>query len=72
MKKDFMSLEVGFIYKNVNIIHDDATKNKIRRHLLDINDVISEEDIRSVLVTFPGTDNERKSLQATEESQFKV
>jgi hypothetical protein len=72
MKKNFISNEVGFIYKNVNIIHDDATKNKIRRHLLDINDVISEEDIRSILVTFPGAENERKNSQSIEEKLFEA
>lgn len=27
---------------------DENTKNKIRKHLTDINDVISEEDIRNI------------------------
>ena len=34
---------------------DEATYNKIRRHLTDINDVISEEDIRNIII-FPLSD----------------
>ncbi len=30
------------------VYHDEATKQKIQRHLNDINDVITEDDIRNI------------------------
>lgn len=72
MKKDFISYESGFFYSKVNVFNDHATKNKISRHLLDINDVISEEDIRSALVTFPETEIERKMSLSKAEKQINV
>lgn len=35
-------------YHNQQIFLDTNTKNKIQRHLTDINDVITEEDIRNI------------------------
>lgn len=35
-------------YTISNIFTDRATKEKIHRHLNDINDVITEEDIRNI------------------------
>ena len=49
--------EHGFFYKPTDVFNDKATRNKIDRHLLDINDVISEDDIRNIQVSFPANDN---------------
>ncbi len=49
--------EHGFFYKPIDIFNDKATRNKIDRHLLDINDVISEDDIRNIQVSFPVHEN---------------
>ena len=38
---------------NLNIFKDNVTKNKISRHLVDINDTITEEDIRNIIVHIP-------------------
>ena len=38
---------------NLNIFKDDVTRNKISRHLMDINDTITEEDIRNIKVNIP-------------------
>ena len=35
-------------YQRSSIFYDEATKEKITRHLTDINDRISEEDIRNI------------------------
>ena len=35
-------------YQHSSLYFDEATKNKIQRHLTDINDRISEEDIRNI------------------------
>ncbi|MEP7164432.1 MAG: hypothetical protein ABI741_07055 [Ferruginibacter sp.] len=40
-------------YTPHNIFNDMATKNKIDKHLLDINDIISEDDIRNIKVSIP-------------------
>ena len=37
---------------------DDVTRKKIKKHLSDINDVITDEDIKNVVVT--GTKKEKK------------
>jgi hypothetical protein len=44
--------------KNVEPYHfsDEATRKKIKRHLADIKDVITEKDIANVKV--PGTEND--------------
>ncbi len=38
-------------YKPFDVFDDKATKSKIYRHLVDINDVISEDDIRNIKVS---------------------
>jgi len=40
-------------YKPLDIFNDSVTKSKIYRHLIDINDTITEEDIRNIKVSFP-------------------
>ncbi len=35
-------------YQHSSLYFDEVTKNKIQRHLTDINDHISEEDIRNI------------------------
>ena len=46
-----------FMHKPGDIFNDNVTKNKIYRHLNDINDVISEDDIRNIKVAIPGSEN---------------
>lgn len=36
------------------LFSDEITKNKIRKHLTDINDVISEDDIRNIQTDMGG------------------
>jgi hypothetical protein len=47
---------------------DDATKKKIKKHLSDINDEISEEDIRNVKV--PGKDSRENKNKKTEDEEL--
>jgi hypothetical protein len=35
-------------YQAASLYYDEATKSKIQRHLTDINDRITEEDIRNI------------------------
>jgi hypothetical protein len=35
-------------YEHSSLYFDESTKNKIHRHLTDINDHITEEDIRNI------------------------
>ncbi len=46
---------------------DEATKNKIKRHLCDIKDVITEEDIANVKI--PGCEDETPSPPVDENIQ---
>ncbi|MEO6489907.1 MAG: hypothetical protein ABIO04_08225 [Ferruginibacter sp.] len=43
-------------FHTFNIFNDNATKDKIYRHLNDINDTITEEDIRNIKVSIPSTE----------------
>lgn len=45
---------------------DEATKNKIKRHLTDIKDVITENDIANVKI--PGKENDVNSPEEKETS----
>lgn len=60
-------MEHGFFYQPTDIFNDKATRNKIDRHLLDINDVISEDDIRNIQVSFPVHDNNGSHSNTREE-----
>ena len=40
-------------YRHHDIFNDQVTKSKINKHLLDINDTISEDDIRNIKVSIP-------------------
>ncbi|MBS1732478.1 MAG: hypothetical protein JST02_04195 [Bacteroidetes bacterium] len=44
-------------YRRTDIFNDQETRNKIYRHLCDINDVISEDDIRKVKVSITPAEN---------------
>lgn len=57
MESNFKISKTEFSYKPLDIFNDKVTKSKIYRHLVDINDIISEEDIRNIKVTFPVSDN---------------
>lgn len=41
------------VHQGPSIFRDDVTKNKISRHLMDINDTITEEDIRNINIHMP-------------------
>jgi hypothetical protein len=41
---------------------DEATYNKIHRHLTDINDIISEEDIRNIKIYGFSTETELNTI----------
>mgnify|MGYP001170223707 FL=1 len=57
MENNFKISKQVFNYRPADVFNDRETKNKIDRHLLDINDVISEDDIRNIKVSFPVYDN---------------
>jgi len=57
MENNFKTRNTDFVYRPADVFNDKATKSKIYRHLNDINDVISEEDIRNIKVSIPGSDN---------------
>ena len=57
MESNFKISRNEHIYKPLDIFDDRATKNKIYRHLVDINDTISEEDIRNIKVTISDLGN---------------
>lgn len=44
-----------FGYRSINIFNDSITKRKIQNHLVDINDKITEDDIRNIKVSIPET-----------------
>jgi len=56
MESNLKSSANNSIYKPVDVFNDNVTKSKIYRHLNDINDVISEDDIRNIKVSIPGTE----------------
>ena len=51
MESNFKSSKTEFGYKPLDIFNDSVTKSKIYRHLIDINDTITEEDIRNIKVS---------------------
>lgn len=57
MENNLKISKQGIHYRPADVFNDRETKNKIDRHLLDINDVISEDDIRNIKVSFPVYDN---------------
>jgi len=57
MEANYKISKTEYEYKHFDIFNDKATKNKISRHLIDINDIISEEDIRNIKVSIPGSEN---------------
>lgn len=69
MERDHKIPETELLFKPFDVFNDKETKNKIYRHLVDINDIISEDDIRNIKVAFPGSDtipvyrvNEKKAM----------
>lgn len=62
--------ETKFITKPHRIFFDEVTKKKIERHLSDINDTISDEDIRNVItdIRSGNADGDRGSNLYTEYS----
>ncbi|CAN5830130.1 hypothetical protein BH11BAC4_BH11BAC4_26910 [soil metagenome] len=56
MESNLKSSKTEFLYRPIDVFHDNVTKSKIYRHLNDINDVISEEDIRNIKVSIPGSE----------------
>ena len=57
MESNFKSSKTEFMHRPIDVFNDNATKSKIYRHLNDINDVISEDDIRNIKVSIPGSEN---------------
>ncbi len=57
MERNLKTSEASFLHRHTDIFNDSNTKNKIYRHLNDINDVISEDDIRNIKVSLPGSEN---------------
>ena len=53
MESNFKISKNEHIYKPLDIFNDKVTKSKIYRHLVDINDIISEDDIRNIRVAIP-------------------
>jgi hypothetical protein len=49
---------------------DETTKNKIKRHLKDINDVISENDIKNVKI--PGGEDETEKNEAAKVKENEI
>ncbi|MEO6187382.1 MAG: hypothetical protein ABIO82_05630 [Ginsengibacter sp.] len=41
--------DVNLPARRVHVFYDEATRQKINRHLSDINDTISDDDIRNVI-----------------------
>lgn len=57
MENNLKPRKTEFTYRSADVFNDNATKSKIYRHLNDINDVISEDDIRNIKVSIPGSDH---------------
>lgn len=53
MERNHKISKTDFSYKPAAAFVDQVTKSKINKHLLDINDTISEEDIRNIKVGVP-------------------
>lgn len=69
MENNLKISKQGIHYRPADVFNDRETKNKIDRHLLDINDVISEDDIRNIKVSFPVYDNKNRfSSNSNEET----
>ena len=56
MESNLKSSKTGYIPMPTDVFNDNVTKSKIYRHLNDINDVISEDDIRNIKVSIPGAE----------------
>lgn len=50
-------------YRPYDIFNDKLTKSKIDKHLIDINDIISEDDIRNIRVAIPDLGNTHYSSE---------
>ena len=63
-----LSNEHGFLDKlsRLRIYRDEATHEKIHRHLTDINDTITDEDIRNIRILFAETDKAPASQPGVE------
>ena len=57
MESNLKSSKTAFLHRPADVFNDAITKSKIYRHLNDINDVISEDDIRNIKVVIPGSEN---------------
>ena len=57
MESNLKVSETEFSYRPYDIFNDKVTKSKIDKHLLDINDIISEDDIRNIRVAIPDHTN---------------
>ena len=64
MQTETKDVRSEYGYRSVNIFDDKVTKNKIYRHLIDINDIITEEDIRNIQVSIPSERFATESLDA--------
>ena len=47
------SVTVNTVYVSMRHSFDHETKSRIHKHLMDINDIITEEDIRNVKIGIP-------------------
>ena len=56
MESNLKSSIPDLLHRHEDVFNDNVTKNKIFRHLNDINDVISEDDIRNIKVSIPGNE----------------
>ncbi|RZM18268.1 MAG: hypothetical protein EOO88_41185, partial [Pedobacter sp.] len=57
------------------VFSDEATKEKIRKHLSDINDVITEDDIKNVrtsMTVMPATEAESRCAREDQRQQRKL
>ena len=70
MESNFKSNKTEFIYRPADVFNDNVTKSKIYRHLNDINDVISEDDIRNIKVTIPGSEIIPFTIKSKDEIQL--
>ena len=69
MESNLKSSKAAFVYRHADVFNDNVTKSKISRHLSDINDVISEDDIRNIKVSISGAEN---ILLTTDRKQEKL
>ena len=52
MERNFKTTNAELRFASFDIFDDKATKSKIDKHLVDINDTITEDDIRNIKVSF--------------------